>query len=137
MDRFPDGVGVNRDDGLDVGTVSAAHRDRDGDVAIAAGVKDEAIAGAQALDGHLEAAQSIAFERIGAREIEHDIRTMGVQHPRQMCRKCRQVLIVPAPSSKVTSRSLVSLRNGKFLAPCRENVKTAGWSRKMAAVPLP
>jgi hypothetical protein len=43
MDRFPDGVGVNRDNGVDVGTVAAAHRNRDGDVAIAARVKDEAI----------------------------------------------------------------------------------------------
>ena len=61
MHRFPDGVRVDRDDGVDVGRAAAAHHDRDRQVALAAGVEHQPIASPQPFDGQLQPAQPVAL----------------------------------------------------------------------------
>ena len=61
---------------------------------VAARVEDEAIAGPQAVDGELQAAEPIALVRIGAGEIEDEIRAVTVEDPREVLRERRQILVV-------------------------------------------
>ena len=75
---------MNCDDGVDVGTVAAAHRDDDGNAAGAAFGEDEAVAFGQSIDRELQFAQPVGLVGIGAGEIKHDVWSMAVEHIRQM-----------------------------------------------------
>ena len=112
---------MDRDDGVDVRRVAAAHRDDDRQIARAAGVEHDAIALAQPVDRELQPPEPIAFVRIGAGQIEDEVRPLTVEHAAADARSsAARYSSSPAPSSNVTSRSLTSLRNGKFFAPCSE-----------------
>ena len=102
-----------------------------------AAAEDQFVAPAQAGDCELQPAQPIAFVWIGAGEVEDEIGLVAVQHVGQCASSTARYSSSPVPSASATSRSLTSFRNGKFCAPCIENVNTDGSSRKMAAVPLP
>ena len=93
-DRFADRVCVNSDDGVDVRRIAAAHADDNRDVAVAARVEHQAIACAQAVDRQPEAAEPITFVRIGAGQIEDDVRPMRVEDRRQMRAERGQILVV-------------------------------------------
>src|SRR5213593_2752223 len=94
MDSFPDGVGVNRDDGVDVRTIAPAHRDGYRNVALATGVEDEPVACTKTVDGQFEASEPIALVRIRASEVEDDIGPVNVQHARKMAGERREVLFI-------------------------------------------
>src|SRR5439155_19896358 len=93
-DGFADRVRVNGDDGLDVRGVAATHDDDGRDVAVAERVKYKAIAGAQAVDCQLQTSKSIAFVRVGAREIEDDIGPPPIEDPGQMLAHRGEILVV-------------------------------------------
>ena len=88
-------IGVNGDDGVDVGGVAAAHRDGDRQAG-AAGTRasDDLVAPAQSVDGELEAAEPIAFVRIGAGKIEDEVRLMPVQDRRRDARVSSDKVVV-------------------------------------------
>ena len=94
---FADCVDVYGDDRVDVPRVAAAHRDGDGQPAIAAGLEHHAIAGAQAVDGELQTPEPIAFVRVGAAEVEHQVGPMRVEDARQVAGERGEILIVSGP----------------------------------------
>ena len=75
---------MNGDDRVDVGRVATAHRNRHGNVASVAGVEHEPVARAKSVDRQLQPAESIPLVRIGAGQIEDEVRTMAVEDARQM-----------------------------------------------------
>ncbi len=75
---------MNGDNRVDVLRVAAAHDHGDGEAALATGVENAAISLAQSFDRQREASQSVAFVRVGAREIKHEIRRVSVEHPREI-----------------------------------------------------
>src|SRR5215211_4756276 len=69
--QLTDSVGVNLGNRVDVRTVAAAHTP--GNRNSGAPIDHDPVACAQPLDGQLQAPQPIAFEWIGAGEVEHEI----------------------------------------------------------------
>ena len=122
-------VGVNGDDGVDVGSIAAAHGDGDRQAGAARQAsKHDLVAVAQAVDRQLQPPEPIAFVRIGAGKIEDEIRADAGSAPSVEVQRAalRGTPSSPVPSAAATSRSLTSLLNGKFFSPCIENVNTDG-----------
>ena len=71
------------------------------------------IARTQPLDRQLEAAETIAFVRIGACQVEDEIRPLPLEAPRRAPPPARaRYSSSRAPSGSMTSRSLVSFGRG-------------------------
>ena len=126
-------------DVVHVGRIAAAHHDRHGH-ARGRGRRRRRTRRARRSPStrQRQAAQPIAGVRIGAGQVEHERRADArPSTARQMRVEQRQVLVVAGAVGELHVEIARSLRNGKFFAPCIENVKTDGSSRKIAAVPLP
>ena len=79
------------DDVLVVVSVAAGHRDRDRNAAVAQRLEHVAVARREAALGEGKAAEAVAFERIGAGEIDGEIGARGVERPRQCERQRREI----------------------------------------------
>jgi hypothetical protein len=85
---------VDADDRLDVRSVASAHGHGDRNAAAAAGVNHEAIALAQSLDGELEPAQAVTFIRIGACQVKRDVRSMAIEHRRNVGGERLEIFVI-------------------------------------------
>jgi hypothetical protein len=86
---------MDLDDCIDVTTIPAAHARRDRNPA--APIDDRSVALAESLDGKRQAPQSIATERIRAREVEHEVGSMPFEHDLERLAQTHEILIVTGP----------------------------------------
>ncbi len=85
---------MNRDDVVHIGRVATAHGNHDWKARAATAVHHQLVTALQAIDGQLEPAEPVAFERIRTRQIEHDLRTMrSKDHVHRMC-KMREIRLI-------------------------------------------
>ena len=134
--RDRDRVGVNRDDGVDVGRVAAAHRD--GHRQVEARQRPSTSSSRARRPG--SSASGVPGDRLHTGRRRRDRRRTPAgagQDVVQVRGEEGQVLRVPGAILEGHVEVALFLPEREVRAPCIEKVNTDGSPRKMAAVPLP
>ena len=87
--------------------------------------------------GHRESSESIAFIRVRASKIDHEVGMRAVQCSPQHDAQCRQVGRIASAVVELDIEVGGGFSNGKFARPCIEQVNTLSSPAKIAAVPSP